>query len=82
MARAAAATLAASHALIRYAPSSFALLRRLADEQGGDARPLVEAIFHDRRLEDLILFVCLCVFVCACVAWLFVVREGARGEAA
>lgn len=36
-------------------PAGLALLGRLACQQGGDACPLVEAIFHHRCLEDFIL---------------------------
>lgn len=39
----------------RRAPAGLALLGRLAHEQRGDAGPLVEAILHHRRLENLIL---------------------------
>ena len=36
-------------------PASLALLGGLADEQRRDARPLVLAVLHDGRLEDLVL---------------------------
>lgn len=36
-------------------PAGLALLGGLADEQRGDARPLVLAVLHHGRLEDLVL---------------------------
>lgn len=36
-------------------PAGLALLGGLANEERGDPRPLVLPIFHNRRLEDLIL---------------------------